>query len=257
METQPPIPENVTDLPWISIGISGATFAVSDSAIIKAPLPLENSKEQLAIERQIYERLGPHPYITKLLYIYKDMIVLERLQFPLRRHLLDLREHQQLPVAQNVLRWAWQTAQALQHVHSCGVMQVDIGPHNVLLDWDGNAKLSDFAGSSLDGSEPMVGPSAHSEHPNMPAAKPSIQSELFALGSMLYEIETTYKPYPDKNDQELEELFKVDKFPDTSELILGKVVTKCWMAQYKDASEVVVDIRRVQHRLNNTIPSVS
>jgi serine/threonine protein kinase len=185
------------------------------------------------------------------------MIVLERLQYPLRRRLLDIREQKQLPVPQDVVRWAKQTAQALQHVHSRGVMQVDIGPHNILLDWDENAKLSDFAGSSIDGSEPTVFPSAHSEHPDMPTANPSVQSELFALGSTLYEIETTYKPYPDKNDGELARLFKANKFPDTRELILGKVIIKCWMARYKEASQAVVDIRHIQDRLNNPILSVS
>jgi hypothetical protein len=136
-------------------------------------------------------------------------------------------------------------------------MQVDIGAHNVLLDQYETAKLFDFAGSSLDKSKPMVASSAHSEQPNMPHTKPSIQSELFALGSMLYEIETTNKPYPDKNDGELEELFKADKYPDTGKLILGEVITKCWMAQYKDASEAIVDIQHIQNQLNNTIPNVS
>ncbi|KAG9241303.1 kinase-like domain-containing protein [Calycina marina] len=255
METQPSIPEDVTDLPWITNGVSGAIFAVSESAIIKIPLPLENCKEQLAIERKIYERLGPHPYITKLLYTHKGTIVLERLQYPLRRRLLDIREQKQLPVAQDMARWGWQTTQALPHIRSRGVMQVDIGPHNILLDWDGNARLSDFVGSSLDGFEPMVFPSAHSEHPDIPTANPSIQSELFAPGSTLYEIETTYKPYPDKNDGELAKLFKANKFPDTRELIPGKVITKCWMAGYKDASEAVVDILHTQDRLNDLILS--
>ena len=91
----------------------------------------------------------------------------------------------------------------------------------------------------------------------MPHTKPSIQSELFALGSMLYEIESTSKPYPDKNDEELEMLFKADKYLDTSELILGKVITNCWMAKYKDASEAVVDIPHIQNQLNNSIPGVS
>jgi hypothetical protein len=62
---------------------------------------------------------------------------------------------------------------------------------------------------------------------------------------MLYEIESTNKPYPDKNDKELEVLFKADKYPDTSVLTLGKVTTNCWMAKYKDASEVVVDIQHI------------
>ncbi|KAG4429865.1 hypothetical protein IFR05_014649 [Cadophora sp. M221] len=135
-------------------------------------------------------------------------------------------------------------------------MQVDIGPHNILLDWDENAKLSDFAGSSLDGSEPAVFTSAHSEHPAMPAANPSVKSELFTLGSTLYEIETTYKPYPDKNDGELAKLFKANKFPDTQELILGKVITNCWMARHEDAIQVALDILHIQDRLNNPTLSV-
>lgn len=185
------------------------------------------------------------------------MIVLERLQYPLRRRLLDIREQKQLPVARDVVHWARQTAQALQHIHSCGVMQVDIGPHNILLDWDENARLSDFAGSSIDGSEPTVFPSAHSEHPATPTTNPSIQSELFALGSMLYEIETTYMPYPDKNDGELARLFKANKFPDTLELMLGNVITNCWMARYEDSSQVVVDILHIEDQLNNPTLSVS
>jgi hypothetical protein len=51
--------------------------------------------------------------------------------------------------------------------------------------------------------------------------------------------------------------FKANKFPDTRELIVGKVITKFWMACYKDASEAVVDIRHIQDRLNDPILSVS
>jgi serine/threonine protein kinase len=88
------------------------------------------------------------------------MLVLERLQYSLRKRLWDLRDAGQLPPPQDVLRWAAQIVQALQHAHSRGVLQVDIGPHNVLLDWNENVKLGDFAGSSIDGSAPSVLPSA-------------------------------------------------------------------------------------------------
>lgn len=226
METQLTIPENVRNLPWISHGISGAVFAISESIVVKTPLPGDEYKRQLDIERQIYERLGPHPYITKFLCAYKDMIILERLKYPLRKRLFDLSKLNQRPIPQDAVRWALQITQALHYIHSCGVMQVDIGPHNVLLDQYETAKLSDFAGSSLDGSEPMVAPSAHSEHPDMSTEKPSIKSELFALGSMLYEIETTNKPYPSKNEGQLAELFKANEFPETSDLILGEVTMR-------------------------------
>ncbi|KAH6713883.1 hypothetical protein BKA61DRAFT_689210 [Leptodontidium sp. MPI-SDFR-AT-0119] len=182
----------------ISHGISGVVFALSESHVIKKPIPGKREEEQIEIERQIYERLGPHPYITKYF--------------------------------------------------GARVMQIDIGAGNLLLDQYGTAKLSDFAGSSLDKSMPLIAPSAHSEHPNMPYKKPTIQSKLFAVGSFLYEIETTKVPYADKNDGELERLFMTDIYPDTANLILGQVITKCWMAQYEDASEVVVDIQNIQSK---------
>jgi hypothetical protein len=87
METLPAIPEDVSSLPWISHGISGATFAVSETVLIKKPLPGDNCKEQLDIKRRIYERLGSHPYITEFFCAHKDMIVLERLKHPLRKRL--------------------------------------------------------------------------------------------------------------------------------------------------------------------------
>ncbi|OTA96288.1 hypothetical protein M434DRAFT_67809 [Hypoxylon sp. CO27-5] len=177
------------------------------------------------------------------------MIILERLQYPLRQRLLDLRKSQHRPASHDVVRWALQVAEALQHIHSHGVKQVDIGTYNVMLDWDENVKLSDFAGSSIDDSEPTVAPSAHSTHPRLSVTQPSVYSELFAFGSLLYEMETTFEAYHDKNDGELEELFESDQYPETGNLILGEVIRKCWMAQYADASELIADIRSLQTHL--------
>jgi hypothetical protein len=44
------------------------------------------------------------------------------------------------------------------------------------------------------------------DHPSMPMTKPSLQSEIFALGSTTYEVETTRQPYYDKTDTEIERL---------------------------------------------------
>ncbi|KAL1636214.1 hypothetical protein SLS56_001193 [Neofusicoccum ribis] len=132
------------------------------------------------------------------------------------------------------------------------VLQVDVGPHNVLLDWDENAKLSEFAGSSINGSKPLVAPSEHSEHPDFPAATPSVQSEMFALGSTLYEVETTRQPYHDRAEKEIQELFHVWSFPDTSALVLGEVITKCWRLEYQSVGEVVENLERIRKRLGIT-----
>ncbi|KAL1849888.1 hypothetical protein VTK73DRAFT_9796 [Phialemonium thermophilum] len=244
----PAIPKSFAGLPWTH-GLSGAVFYVNDDVVVKRPLSEDLCKQQLDVERQIYERLGSHPRIAKLLGTVGDMLILERLQCPLRQRLLDLRSQQQRPTAQQVTRWASQTAEALRHAHSRGVKQVDIGTYNVLLDGDDDAKLSDFAGSSLDGSEPTVAPSAHATHPRLSVTEPSISSELFAFGSFLYEVETTYEPYHDKNDEELEDLFEREAYPDTDRMILGEVIKKCWTAQYTDADEMIADIQSAQRRL--------
>lgn len=55
------------------------------------------------MEHQIYERLGLHPHSTRLLATHQDMTVLERLRYPLRQRLLDLRKNQQRPAAQQVI----------------------------------------------------------------------------------------------------------------------------------------------------------
>lgn len=237
-------------------GLSGVVTEGPDRTVIKKPFPGDESKAQLDIERQIYERLGEHPYITRFIAANSNEIILERLQYPLRKRLLELQKKNQRPVTQLVIRWAWQIAEAFHHIHSRGVLQVDIGTYNVLLDWNEDVNLCDFAGSSLDGSAPMVAPSAHSTHPKISITQPSTRSELFAVGSMLYEIETTYVPYNDKNDGELEELFEADQYPDVGHLTLGKVICKCWKGQYIDAGEVAMDIAQVQECLQDSIPGL-
>ncbi|KAF2254544.1 kinase-like protein [Trematosphaeria pertusa] len=251
MEVHHSLQGSLYDLAILSHGVSGVVFELPDSTVVKVPCGSDQSREELAIESTIYNRLGSHPYITKFLYTYKGMIVLERLQYPLRKRLWDLRNAGAPPPATDVLRWAIQISQALQHAHSRCVFQVDIGPHNILLDGFEDAKLSDFAGSSIDGSAPSVLPSPHSQYPNM--LKPSIQSEMFALGSTLYEIETTQQPYCDKSDKDVEELFRAGDFPDTSALMLGEVISKCWRAEYEDVGEAVKDITRIQRKYANAV----
>ena len=251
MEPKSTTTSSVHELPFLSRGVSSLIYEFSETAVIKAPCGADESRHQLDIEGAIYERLGSHPYITKVLSIHQNMLVLERLQYPLRKRLWDLRDASMLPPTQDVLRWAAQIAQGLQHAHSRGVLQVDIGPHNVLLDWNEDVKLSDFAGSSIHGSEPLVLLSAHSEHPGMPSTEPSLQSEMFALGSMIYEIETTRQPYYDKLDSEIERLFGAQQFPDTSALVLGQVIAKCWKAEYKNVDEAREDIIHIQKILED------
>lgn len=238
---------SVHNLPFVSAGVSSMVYAQSETAVIKAPVDRDRSLRALTIERSIYQRLGQdgqHPYITKLIPADGDFLVLERYQYPLRQKLWQLRNDNQVPLSRDVLRWAYQIAQALQHVHSCNVLQVDIGAHNILLDQNNDARLSDFAGSSIDGSDPEVFPSHHSQHPCIRI--PSVQSEIFALGSTFYEIETTKQPYHNRTEREVQTLFKAQDFPDTGSLVLGRIIEKCWHMEFSSVVEVTEDLRKLQ-----------
>jgi hypothetical protein len=85
----------------------------------------------------------------------------------------------------------------------------------------------------------------------MPATKPSPQSEIFALGSTIYELETTHQPYYDKTDTEIERLFSAQDFPDTSALVLSEIVMKCWKAEYENIGEVREDIMCVKKKFES------
>lgn len=137
--------------------------------------------------------------------------------------------------------------------YQCGVLQVDIGLHNVLLDSNDNAKICDFAGSSIDGSPPNICPSHRAEHPSLPAENPSLLSELFALGSLLYELETGQQPYHEKDEEEIERLFEQDHFPNTDSLMLGNVITKCWERGYIDDEQVIVDLGLIKECLKHAV----
>ncbi|KAI1945107.1 hypothetical protein LOZ57_004405 [Ophidiomyces ophidiicola] len=173
-------------------------------------------------QRRIYERLGHHPRIVKYIRRYGDGIVLERLQYQL---------------------------QGIQYLHSNCVFQLDIGCHNVLIDENNNAKLSDFAGSKIDDGKVEVAPGSRACHPDLQKClKPTVQTEIFGLRSVLFELCTTNQPYHNIEDHEVDVLFRDGIFPDTTNLPLGEIVLKCWTGKYASGREVATDVEQIQNK---------
>ena len=251
----PSIPKRYFDLPLLSYGVSGLVRIVDDHIVVKHTPVLNNERydSDLATEHKIYQRLGSHPRIVAVLaYVPGHYIALERHVCCLREHLYHRQKLDpasappQIQIQAQALRWAVQAAEALQFMHEKGVFQVDVGAHNILLDKRNDLKFCDFAGSSIDGSSCTVAPGASASKPDKDF-EPSVETELFALGSFLYEMETGFVPYHDKQTiDEIEELFGADVFPDTQGLVLGEVIQKCWRGQFGSASEALADIKRVQ-----------
>lgn len=224
---------------------------VSNFVVAKTSLTNEvhinwtTTSQQLSIEASIYERLGPHPCITKFYAYNNGKIYLERLRQSLAAAIsTQLAIDERFPT-EKILLWSAQLAHGLHHVHQRGVFHVDIAPRNMLLDWEDNLKLSDFGGSSIDGSSPTVMPVVTFEHP-FSAANPSVETELFSVGSSLYELEALREPYHDIASDDVVSLYREGDFPDTKGLVLGEVIENCWYGRYESCDGLLWDIGKLQ-----------
>lgn len=101
--------------------------------------------------------------------------------------------------ASEAVRLMVQVLDALQHAHSSGVIHRDLKPANILLDADGNAKVSDFGiaaqlrqagsgtpatGANVEGTPNYLSPEAARGEPAQP------QHDVFAAGLLLAEMLT-------------------------------------------------------------------
>jgi hypothetical protein len=109
------------------------------------------------------------------------------------------------------------------------------------LDKDLNAKLADFAGSSLDGSELLIAVTASHKYPG-PALL--TQGDIFAFGSVMYEITTGNALYTELSEEETSSRYSKGEFPNTASLGgMGIIIRKCWVEQYNGFDPVLEDLR--------------
>ena len=88
-----------------------------------------------------------------------------------------------------------QICDGLAAVHAKGILHRDLKPANVLLDKNGNAQLVDFGVAGLKG-EKVVGGTPNYMAPELfEGQAPTVQSELYALGLILYQLFTGRRPF--------------------------------------------------------------
>ena len=239
-------------------GISGVVYELDDFTVLKAASGFNLSHYDLNVERKIYERLRSCQ--PQILYSKSDPrgLILERLLCPLREYLRYLHEMDQIPSDGLLLKWAGQVINGLWHIHSKGVLQANIGCHNLLLyttgdlqdvfeqdledklekNGEGDLKFCDFGGASMDGWPPTVQYERCSQHPTIQG--PNLATEIFALGTALYEMSTTESPRP-----------RVDllgAFPNVSHLILGEIIYGCWQGSYESTLDIALLIQIIRYR---------
>lgn len=75
--------------------------------------------------------------------------------------------------------------------------------------------------------------------PRDPEADSTVETDLFALGSCLYELVVGRKPYADLSDDKVEALFEEGCYPSTDDLFLGDIVIGCWKGEFSSAENII------------------
>lgn len=148
-------------------------------------------------------------------------------------------------------KWAYQVAEAVDLLHRNGVIHCDIKPRNFLLDATLDIKIIDFSGSSLDGLKPASGEGTRYFLPRNWRDQPTVTTDLFALGSTLYEIFHGTSPYEEIPSDEVERLFTQKEFPNVSDIPCGQIIKQCWLSRVDSAAHVQTAVRDIIFRTVN------
>ncbi|OBT60307.1 hypothetical protein VE03_10216 [Pseudogymnoascus sp. 23342-1-I1] len=238
----------------ISGGSTGLIYLLPSRYVRKTAYPDSTRKQSLRDiehEYKIYQRLPRHDLLLEMVgYSMEHGLILEYMPNG------NLREYLQTKAADvsldQRLQWACDAAEALHLVHSHNIIHCDVKPENFLLDSRLRLRIIDFSGSSIDGSYFSAVESARFCLPRPWEAPSSIVTDVFALGSTIYEIMTGTQPYAHCTDEEVEALFREGTFPPVDRIPCGEVIKRCWHSEVHSAEEIRLSIKAEVQKLKDT-----
>ncbi|KAL1855939.1 hypothetical protein Plec18167_000440 [Paecilomyces lecythidis] len=253
--SNPPDPSEDFMLPegLIMVGIRSYTYLIQNFVRKKHLIvPDEDGLTQDNIrscrtEADIYYILGEHPRVAKCLSIGPDKDYVDLEYYP-NGNLKQYVDNNRAQITEaDLKRWAHQMIESMAYIHSKGVIHSDIRLDQWLLDESFNARICDFNASGFD-AQPDLGlekrPANGLENashflPREPELDNTVQTDLFALGSSLYELVTGRRPYEELDDESIELLFQKETFPDTETLLFGDIISGCWKQKFHSAEEIL------------------
>lgn len=196
-------------------------------------------------EASIYILLGDHPRIAKFLHTNPTKTYIE-LKYYSNGNLKSFIEKHR-PCIEVRKYWARQIVESAKYIHAMGVRHSDFRLEQWLLDETLDARLSDFNASGydpnveigLEGSEAIGAENASHFMPRDHVHDNTVESDLFALGSTLYELITGKAPYEGRSSESVENHFREGVFPSVDGLPLGDLIMGCWVKKFRSAKEML------------------
>ena len=233
-----------------------------------SPREVEAYKKRFFVEAQSAGGLT-HPNIVAIydaeLHQGLCYIAMEYVDGPTLEKFCD--PHNLLPL-ERVLRIALSTCRGLEYAHQNGVIHRDIKPSNIMLGSAGQVKITDFSVAyvvkvnrstlvkGLYGSPGYMSPEQVREEPV------TKRSDLFSLGSVLYELLTGKKAFGGENEYSI--LYKIvneeplpvlelrPELPKAFERILSKALAKDPSQRYQNNMDFAYDLRLALSSLKGT-----
>ncbi|KAK4111666.1 kinase-like protein [Canariomyces notabilis] len=193
----------------VSGGSTGLIELMPCGNVRKCAYPNVETRKQslrdLEREFQIYKRLPRHDRLLQVIkYSPEDGLFLPYMpRGNLREHIKKLSSS--ITVSQK-LQWVYDAAEALHVLHSHGIIHCDGTRFCLPRSWDDAS---------------------------------TVRTDLFALGSTIYEIMTGEQPYNDLPDDEVETRYSRLMFPDVQAVRCGQVINACWRGEIKTAKEAM------------------
>ncbi|KAF2245252.1 kinase-like protein [Trematosphaeria pertusa] len=226
-------------------GATGLVERLDSGDVVKSPWTgrptASDCRQEMAIEAQIYERLGVHPRLVQFKH-WDPVGHALTLEYMPNGNLKEyVQKHGQEISPFQRQQWVREVTEGVELLHSHNVIQGDVGPHNFLLDIDLSLKICDFGGSSLDGSQATVAPGVRYRLPSL--GRTTVKEDLFALGSTIYFIATGHEPYEELTDDQVEKLYKDGVFPELSEVPFAEIIALCWRQEAESAKIIKLVMR--------------
>jgi hypothetical protein len=256
------------------IGSGGmSTVYLAFDQILERPvaikvLALEISRDPSALERFRHEARAvaqlSHPHVVMVIDAGEDegrpYIVFEHVQGETLKE--RIKRVGPLPVSEAVA-YAIEIGRALEAAHERQLVHRDVKPHNVLIDEEGRAKVTDFGiarslegeARQLTGVGRVVGTTEYVSPEQALGHEVTGQSDVYSLGIVLYEMLTGEVPFKGKSSVDVAIKQVREGMPDVQKrrpeisaalaAVVERATAKEVENRYRSASEMVRDLEHV------------